>query len=556
MKNLKIIIVLVALASASCSLAPANDGPPSYNWLRSAKHAVIGKSAATQAAEAQAAAAREVQEAEEAIANNQRQAYRLAQRNVNHSKETFESLTGSSRDFNEHTCLFPTQNNRIQNIAGSDERVQQTIVNQANGVRPIIHADVLVLIDRFLDYKREDGSSIEKALYANMTRDQFIDRLLINRPLTFWLPYDQYLTRNDEKGRGGFENIGTNNEQPPLVLQDYLSYDEMQIAALIGVSVPTFFINNGDRKNSAQPGAAGTFQQTGVYVGLVGARFEKPGRMEYTHLLIQDGADPRDDRFSSIWAQFYESKTHSGRYGFNSGRMASIMPERYQRLPEHPGLLFDKLAYKKRIRMVAEPFLLEANSCGEATKKKAYCHVVGLGLGVWQLDAQLQSDLMLDVYKEILESRPVDFISIGDLDFSWFTNASEAKKQELIACGEQMRITIHFSKRNPADKLTGENAGKLLVAMYAWDSNAYPGNEYWVNALTASGDPAAACCSTIPELQNPLINSNVSARNLFVAQPAKAGLSLREIEQSRFGGGYQPEPSSSSSSLPEREMHP
>lgn len=79
-------------------------------------------------------------------------------------------------------------------------------------------------------------------------------------------------------------------------------------------------------------------------------------------------------------------------------------------------------------------------------------------------------------------------------------------------------ITVHFSKRNPADKLQGTDADKLLVAMYAWDGNAYPGNEYWDGQLSASGDPAAACCSTIAELQNPLINPNVSAQQLFVAR--------------------------------------
>merc|ERR1712194_308410 len=50
------------------------------------------------------------------------------------------------------------------------------------------------------------------------------------------------------------------------------------------------------------------------------------------------------------------------------------------------------------------------------------------------------------------------------------------------------------------------DAGFRVVYQFAGDGNAYPGNEYWSHGLTSSGDPAAACFSLIPWLQNPDIN--------------------------------------------------
>ncbi len=70
----------------------------------------------------------------------------------------------------------------------------------------------------------------------------------------------------------------------------------------------------------------------------------------------------------------------------------------------------------------------------------------------------------------------------------------------------QTVIDLRFSRRNPAEKLRGADENQLLVLSYAWDGNAFPGNEYWVGSLTATGDPAAACMSTISELHNPMVN--------------------------------------------------
>jgi hypothetical protein len=321
-----------------------------------------------------------------------------------------------------------------------------------------------------------------------MNEDEFIHRLLSKRPLMFMTAQDQYLLRNGQQGHGGFETIGTSSECPPLILADYLSYDEMQIAALIGVSSPTYFINNGSRTNKAVPGLSGSYQETGVYVGLVGARFEKEDLMESQHILITSKKSRVPAKLRALWEEFYGESfaTFEQAQGDTTGCYIQLDNSTY----------FDTVIYKKRMHLVLEPFLVDANQRGLEAHKKVYCHAVGLGLGVWQ-KTSLQAKLMLDIYADILNT--TQFPSISDIDFSWFP------PQNTFVVDQD--IKIHFSKRNPSDRLTGPDKDKLLVAMYAWDGNAYPGNEYWAGALTASGDPAAACCSTIAELQNPLINT-------------------------------------------------
>jgi len=480
---------------------------------------------------------------------------------------TYEELVKNSIAFNNTVCPFPTQNNKIEAIVGSrhitgtEEEKKETIADHANRTWPIAHAKVFDLIQKFVVYKVKHGSDIEKAFYkrnmfykrnimseGNVNVSAFVTRLLTKRPLEFLGEKDGHILREeggknrsiDTKKGYTFDNIGTPDQQEPLVLKDYISYDEMQISALLGVSTPTFFINDGERTNEAKIGVKGSFQEQGVYVGLVGARFERTEltlspRMEFQHMVIEEKQNTKENGYGSrkgsntllnIWQELYDETfpTYNQAQGDTSGRYIPVSFKRY----------LDSNVYIKRMKMVIEPFLHDANKRGEVARKNVYCFAVGLGLGAWQID-DCQRELYVRAFQEIIQSNK--FPSISDIDFSWidfdyrFNEAtfkdertsmykdinkvekpfvSDKLKKSIVSTAIKEQINVQFTNHNPARKLKGTDENKLLVPMYAWDSNAFTGNEYWAKRLAMSGDPAAAACSTIPELQNPLINPAVS----------------------------------------------
>ena len=411
---------------------------------------------------------------------------------------------------------MPTEANHLASLTDLRREVEE----HARGTRPLLHARVARALDAWLELKRATGSPVERALYAGMDRVALVDRLLRCRPLAFLNPSDSYLLRDGHEGSGGFEQIGAEGERPPLLLATLQSYDEMALSALLGVSVPTHFINRGDRGNAGRPAASGSFEPRGVYVGLVGARFERPRRMEWQQLVVEPeqntaalgyGADAEAGapltRLCRLWAHLHGVE-HLPLY-----EEAARAPDRF--LPLGGGRLLDAELYRQRLRLSVEPFLCDANLRARRAGRRAYVHLVGLGLGVWAVHPA-QAELQVQVYHDVLRQRRLE--QIADLDFSWFGGASrcgDAGHDELLRLNGN-RVRIHFSRRDPAAPLQGDDQGKLLVAQYAWDSNAFPGNEYWAGALTASGDPAAACCSTIPLLQNVDVNPYVCGANTLV----------------------------------------
>jgi len=419
----------------------------------------------------------------------------------------------------ENICPFPISTNRIKSIIAESPEIEQKIESFAKNTKIIAPANVKSLIGKFLAIKLAFGNPKEKALYADMSVEQFIRRLIEKRPLCFATYYDQfgvpwdftmlrdktqsYVPSNDDP----WTLVGT-NEEDQIKIEEYLTYDEMQISALLGVSVPTLFINNGSRDNAGQPMKKGTFNPEGVFVGLVGPRFQKRGLMESQHILVQPeyntdkcyGINPTepDDmktKLLQLWAEFY-GVDYFPTYNeivdrWNSNDETVMKQYHYSELN---GCFISKKLYKERIRNTIRIFLEDANARGLEQDKEVLCHIVGLGLGVWQIDP-IQELWYLKTFSKILFGK--SYPKISNVDFSWFRN----RLDDPVIGG----VAISFSKRNPADTLDGIG-DKLVVAMYAWDSNGYPGNEYWCGNLTDSGDPAAASCSLIAELQNPQIN--------------------------------------------------
>ena len=191
---------------------------------------------------------------------------------------------------------------------------------------------------------------------------------------------------------------------------DYMNYEEIKISALLQLSTETPVINSGGRTNRGEPGKPGTFVPEAVYVGAVGARFETPGVMEHEDM-VRDGK-------------------------------------------------LDVVKYKERMKISFETYLIEANARGAAAGKRVFCHVVGLGLGVWQFD-QSQTKLYLEAFKETLQYlySKGQLSNIGVVDMSWI-------KQDLnfddLNIGP---IVVKFSKRNPFDNDLEASIYKILISL-------------------------------------------------------------------------------------------
>ena len=341
-----------------------------------------------------------------------------------------------------------------------------------------------------------------------------VERILRKRPVAFVGEQDRYVLLNGTCGAGGFESIGQFNEDRNLPIKEYMSYDEMKLSALLSVSSKSYFINDGSRRNNGVKGTEGSFQKNGVIVGQVGTRFENPGKMEWQDCIITPDQNRRQDGYGENpgkkncllqeWSKLWDVPCFPAWDEVYRSGNKKYIPTKIK------DVRLNEIVYKSRIKMPIEVLLYEAEQRGRETNKKVYLHVVGLGLGAWGL-VECQAQHFVDSCGDVLTEK--QFRNIAFIDFSWIpvTSCKSTKNNEKFPNTD---IVIIFSKRSLHDPVP---EGLLLVCNFAWDGNSLPGNEYWMGALSSSGDPAAACSSGVAELHNALINPQITSTNLHIA---------------------------------------
>ena len=389
---------------------------------------------------------------------------------------------------------FMTENNDIKNFDGDE------IIFLAETSYPVLPKKIIKLMSYFLKFKRVYGNDTERKFYTKNT--DMIDRVITKRPLVFMGRGDFYRLRDGTEDCNDYFTVGTKKEKKKMSIKDYMTYDEIEIASFLNISVNTIFINSGNRFNNAEIGKC---ERRGIYIGQVGARFEKREKMEWKFIIIDPGQNTVENgygeknlsvkgKYLNIWAKFY---------GIDYFPLYSETKKskRFKRIPGYNTFYFDTKIYKKRIEISARVFLKEANLRAKNENKKAFCHVVGLGLGVWGIHP-IQHQITIDVYHELINTNSYLFIS--DLYFAWFKNETEPKNKS--------DIKVFYGKRDPAECLNDKS--KLLVCNFAWDGNSYPGNEYWLGHLSGSGDPSAICCSLVGQLGNWDVNPYISSKNI------------------------------------------
>ncbi|XP_061402774.1 uncharacterized protein LOC133338624 [Musca vetustissima] len=298
------------------------------------------------------------------------------------------------------------------------------------------------------------------------------------------------------------------------------------------VSSYSDFINDGKRTKT---------KGEGIVMGIIGARLERQGVMEFQDIIISEnqnilknGYGPKSieikapkksllkmlnlrkrnalkklQDYRRIWNKFYEENDHlhedvvkennNPRYGNSLNSLLKV----------------DYLIMKKRYAIAIDMLLLESDNRAKLAGKLAYIHMEDFWIcGVWL--AEHQESIFVETISQRLKYLLPYLNNIGVVHLGCFNSNEwgDLKNGGIFKSDYHPRggIKTIISNQPP------DYDNMLLIVTYAWNANALPGNEFWMRKLEDSNDASTACSTLISELHNPHINTEfVCGNNLHVA---------------------------------------
>lgn len=456
------------------------------------------------------------------------------------TKREFDALKVNWRKFIvkfESTApkVFKAKRNVFVNLI-SGERSMSHMVEMARGTRPFISRQIYELLGTFMESMKNlpgiEGENYSK-VYDGMSADDLIKRLLFKRPIVFFKGTDDYVLRHLPtpklfKGKGtSWYNVAKTLEETveglPF-LQEYISYDEMLLSALVGISTPTYFVSDGSLKDPLSSPVK-PYVKEGVLCALIGARLKKESLMENRFVMPKNDSKKKPSDNVHLNDLFWIQKVYAE--AFPEGKIPTQSdidknPKLYEKIYRNGA---NVVFLEKRLMFSVVPFLIEACNRGFEHKKQIVASIPGIGAGVWRgklpaavihevivrgvlkyidqnFDQSLKklSGLYLPVVDTKVYSSYVMKKCLNHIRVNQFTNEITLSFE-----GSDHKLTIFNKMRYVADPLPRGFEDCFVVASYAFDSNSYPGNNYWVDSFS-SFDPQAMICSLLGQFQNPEVN--------------------------------------------------
>lgn len=362
------------------------------------------------------------------------------------------------------------------------------------------------------------------------TLNKMIQRLIYNRPLTFYLKENI----SDGKIRPGNSDILNSiaGEYDPYhdgITEEQCKnerYELISLAALVGCWCFTPIIHSGIRRSNENINRlredkffhgdkkAGNYNTCAYVCGMVGSRFEKQNQMEEAY--IRETA-PENNPIHQGLNDFFTNKIgeHQDKYNISSQSLKYNL-------------------YRERTRFVIELFLEQCYNICINNNQKILPIITGIGAGFWLIGSGYSEKIINDIIEDVtlsiltdnmkyLELFPgIRFSSLNGYDdiegnfgsrSELFNNKYNKKYSNLLIVKDYPIYHTHYLKDSKLTFYTQFELNDLIsqpnvkqALLFAWDGNSFVGNEYWAKNMIGSGDPltVSACC--IGQLCNPFIN--------------------------------------------------